>query len=86
MSRRKTKQVPKDDKFSIEHYPITKRYYPKYKGSYLQLSKSTGITTLIEPFLFAYADHGETVEEAKKIIELYKEQWNKVGVVNIPLD
>lgn len=30
-------------RFSIEYYPITDRYYPKYKNYYLSTDYNTGI-------------------------------------------
>lgn len=69
--------------FSVEFYPITKRYYPKYKRYYMATRYSTGIVELKEPFLFSYADYGNTEEEADEIIKKFKEQQLKENVVTI---
>lgn len=66
--------------FSIEYYPLTKRYYPKYKNDYLGVRANTGIIELMEDYLFSFADYGKTEDEAKKLIELFKEQRLKDNV------
>lgn len=66
--------------FAVEHYPETNRYYPVYKGKYLQVNWSTGIVDLMEPFLFAYASYGHTEADAWKIVDKYREQRLKVNV------
>lgn len=75
-------------KFTVEHYPLTKRYYPKYGDHFLQKDKQRGTIEKIEPFLFAFADYGLTEEEAIKLIDLFKEQRLKenVKVIEIPND
>ena len=69
--------------FSIEYYPITDRYYPKYKNYYLKTNYSTGIVEKKEAFLFSYAGYGRNEDEAKKLIEKFKEQWLKENVETI---
>ena len=69
--------------FSVEFYPLTNRYYPKYKNYYLKKQWTTGIIEKLEAFLFTYADYGATEEEANKIIELFKEQQLKENVITI---
>lgn len=76
----------KESLFSIEYYPITKRYYPKYRDYYLQVNTSTGIVEKMEPYLFTWADHGETEKEAYKLITMFKEQRLKENVITIPKD
>lgn len=78
----KDKPLSQSD-FSIEFYPITNRYYPKYKKKYLRKSYSTGIVESIDEFLFPYADHGKSEEEAYRIINLFKEQQLKENVITI---
>lgn len=81
--KRKKELKEKENVFSIEYYPLTERYYPKYKSYYLYLSTVTGIIEKKEPFLFAFASYGKTQEEAEKFIVLFKEQRLKEGVVVI---
>ena len=70
--------------FSIEHYPITKRYYPKYNDYYyLKVNELTGIIEKKDAYFFSHADYGETEEEAKELIEKFKEQQLKVNVKKI---
>lgn len=69
--------------FSIEYYPITNRYYPKYKGYYLGTNPLTGIIEKKEEYLFAFAEYGRNEQQAKKLIEKFKEQWLKVNVKTI---
>lgn len=78
-----TAPVAKRSHFLVEFYPITGRYYPKYKDLYLQRDWKTGIVITLKEFLFMYADYGETEEEADKIIELFKEQALKENVRTI---
>lgn len=72
--------------FSIEYYPITDRYYPKYKSFYLKTGYNTGIVEVKEPYLFAYAEYGSDEIEAMKIIERFKEQRLKENVKTIPVN
>lgn len=57
--------------FTIEHYPVTNKYYPKYKDKYLYLDYITGFYELKSERLMAYCEHGRTKQEALKIIEHY---------------
>ena len=70
----------------IEYYPITARYYPKYKSYYLRTRYSTGIVEELEDYLFAYADYGRNEYEAKKIIDEFKEQQLKENVKTIAVN
>lgn len=78
-----TKHEVKTSHFSIEFYPLTKRYYPKYRGDYLKKRYITGIVETLEPYLFSYADYGDTEEQADRIITEFKEQCLKENVVTI---
>lgn len=82
------KPTPKkqEPRFTIEHYPKSGRYYPKFGKGYIRKDHSTGIYELIDSYLFAYANYGRTEDEAKEIIERYKEDGLKVGIINIELD
>lgn len=78
-----TQPIVKRSYFSVEFYPLTGRYYPKYYDCYLQKECNTGIVKQLKGFLFAYADYGKTEEEADKIIEMFKEQRLKENVRTI---
>ena len=73
-------------KFTIEYYPKTRRYYPKYGDNYLRTRYMTGITEEVEDYLFAFADYSTTEKGAKRIIELFKEQQLKENVRTILVD
>lgn len=66
--------------FSIEHYPETGRFYPKYKKCYIKRNYDTGIYKELEPYFMGLADYGVTVAEADKILTLFKEQRLKENV------
>jgi len=72
-----------DPHCSVEHYPLTGRYYAKYKGDYLRKNKSTGIIELLEDYLFPYSNHFNSEEGAWELIELFKEHKLKVNVRTI---
>lgn len=85
---KKDKDIPSKIKndFSIEFYPLTNRYYPKYKEYYyLKKDYNTGIMEKREPYLFTYADYGKTQQEAEELITLFKEQQLKENVKTIQL-
>ena len=74
---------PKEDKpslFSIEFYPITNRYYPKYKHFYMGKNYSTGVIEPKEDYLFTYALFTKTEAEADDIIKIFKEQQLKENI------
>lgn len=77
----------KEDKniFSLEYYPITDRYYPKYKNYYLKTNYYTGIVETKEYYLFPYAEYSKTKHGAEEIIEKFKEQILKENVKTINL-
>lgn len=72
-----------DDLFSIEFYPLTERYYPKYKNYYLKKNFYTGIVELKDDYLFAYADYSISENGAWKIILKFKEHYLKENVITI---
>ena len=74
-----------EKKFSIEYYPISKRYYPKYGGNYLAGNNHTGIIEEKEPCFFMYAKNFSSVEECLPFIDLFKEQQLKKNVRTIKL-
>jgi len=76
-------KTKKRSKFSIEYYPITNAYYPKYKDRYLQKDYQTGIIKSLDDYLFMYANSFKTSLQAEKFIELFKEQQLKENVITI---
>lgn len=82
-SRNKDDQSEPKSKFSIEFYPLTGRYYPKYEDYYLRTQYGTGIMDLQESRYFMYADYGKTEQEADAIIAKFKEQRLKENVTTI---
>ena len=70
------------DNWSIEHYPETGRYYPRYKdGNYTKRDYNTGIYGFEDPYFFHYADYGKTEQEAWHIVDLVNEQQFKQNVI-----
>lgn len=80
-------QKPKSkyDDFSVEHYPETGLYYPKYKSSYLKKHFRTGIVDLIHGSWqgITYGDKFQTESEAWRHIDLFIEQRFKENVKTI---
>lgn len=77
------KPVVSGSYFSVEYYPLTKRYYPKYKDYYMIENYQTGIVEPKADYLFVYANYSDTEEGAEKIIEKFKEQQLKENVRTI---
>lgn len=77
---------PKSPKFFIEYYPESKRYYPKHGKYYLRKYNSTGIIEQKQPYFFMFAGWSDTEEGAKKMLQLYKEQWYKENVITTSVD
>lgn len=69
--------------FTVEFYPITKRYYPKYKEYYMRRNNYTGIIEPKGEHMFVWADYSETLEGAESLIEEFKEQQLKENVTVI---
>lgn len=67
------KEVKINTSFKIEHYPLSGRFYPKVDGYYIQKDTSTGIFVRRDEALFCLSDYGESIDEALKIINEYKE-------------
>ncbi len=66
--------------FTIEHYPITGKYFPKYGNQYMLERFQTGIIELVDEYLFAYADSYSSKERAEKDILMFKEQQLKENI------
>ena len=73
----------KSTNFSIEYYPLSERYYPKYKDSYLRTRAGTGIVIETSNDLFSLAEWFYTEQQAEHYIALFKEQAMKENVVTI---
>lgn len=54
--------------FTVEEYPHTKRYYPKYYESYFGRHPVTGKLIRLEPYLFEYAIYAKSETEADELI------------------
>ena len=70
----------KKEKFTIEYYPQTNKYFPKYGDKYLERIYPTGIVTTQKLHLIEYAKSFDTKEAAERFIELFKEQQLKENV------
>jgi len=72
--------------FSIEHYPLSNKYYPKYKKGYINRNYSTGILGIKDSFEWASVLYFSDEESARKIIEEFKEQEFKETVKTIKVE
>ena len=70
-----------DSDFTIEHYPESRKFYPKYKDLYLKTKYSTGIVQTENEMYYAQSTTDEI--GALRLIELYKEQKFKKNVATI---
>lgn len=70
--------------FTIEHYPLTGSYFPKYKEDYLTQDYSTGIVKIQPKRFFSYANSFQTEKGALEFIDKFKEHQLKVNVKIIP--
>ena len=79
------KSEPKDENrhFKIVHFPLSGKYYPQYKGYWLQKVYTTGVIRT-EDF-FPVVDGFKTEAEVRKFIELFKEhQLHKnIEIINV---
>ncbi len=76
-----SKPAYNESDFEIEHYPLSKIYYAKYKGKYLDTEHITGIIKLKGDFY--YCDQHGSIEDADKKIAKFKEQQFKENVIII---
>lgn len=74
------KRPEKKSVFTIEYYPMMRRHYPKCDGLFLSKNHN-GIIEKQAAHLMSVSDNFETEGEAQHLINLYKEQWEKVGVI-----
>ena len=67
------KEVKINTSFTIQHYPLSGRFYPKVDGFYIQKRISTGNFEKRDEELFCLAEFGKSLDEALEIIKEYKE-------------
>ena len=72
--------------YTIEHYPESEAYYPKYGDNYLKRDWQTGIVVEKEPLLFTWVDSYRKEDGAREIIKLHKEQFGKENIKTIKVD
>ena len=78
------KRVDKDgDLTCVEFHVLPKRYYPVYKNKYMRRDYGTRLLLPIGRHLFNYAHYCSTEEEAKAMIEDFKEQEKNDNVIII---
>lgn len=85
----KAEEVPEEEgdgmeeDFTIEHYPISGKYFPKYRGYYLYRNSTKGIYET--QTYMVYAVEHSTEDKCYETIALFKEQKLKVGMKVIPV-
>lgn len=67
--------------FTIEYYPFSNMYFPKFKGKYIQSQYPSMILKTTSDNLFA--DKAYTEKGAEEIIAKFKEQRLKQGILII---
>jgi hypothetical protein len=75
------KEEDYDPDFTIEHYPESQKYYPKYKKNYLKKDYHSGIVMVEERM--RWADSRIHEKDALRLIELFKEQKLKKNMKTI---
>ena len=78
------KKQYKSKDFKIEHYPESKKYYPTYKGKYLNVNPFTGIFELESDM--RWADSFKALDNAKRAIKRFKEQQFKENIKIISVE
>ena len=71
-------------KCEIEYYPFSDFYFPKYDGLYIHLGWPSGMLDLREDIL--YSEKFRTKESAKRVLDMYLEQRNKIGVIKMKVE
>ena len=74
--------VQKKSRFTIEHYPLTNRYYPKDEDYFLYRSPSSGCFERSPTMTFS--EYSNSIEGADKILSEYKElvHKNNINIIN----
>lgn len=72
-----------NSKCCVEFYPLSKRYYPVCSNKYLRKDYGTQLISPLGRHFFAYANYFSSEEEAKAMIEEYKEQLKNETMVEI---
>jgi hypothetical protein len=75
-----------ESKFTIAHYPITGRFYPKYKNKYIHKQSFSGLYDIWEWDTIEVATYSESEQGAMEIIRVFKEQYLKVGTKTIKVN
>lgn len=70
-------------RFTIEHYPLTRKYFVKYGDKYLRVNSMTGIVETVSEYLFTHAITCHDIERAEYLISMFKEQKLKENVITI---
>lgn len=63
--------------YTIEHYPISGRYYPKYDRYYMERNLWTKLIELRRDYRGSCVISTNNEEDSDKIISEFKEQWFK---------
>lgn len=80
LKNKKEAELSESD-FSIEHYPLTNRYFPKYKSGYMSTNPDTGYITTKNDLERVFSwDIKHSREDALNVIEKFKEQKFKLNV------
>lgn len=66
--------------FSVHHYPESGRFYPKAGWAFITKNDYNGLYERGNWDWPGYAEYGKTEAEAWRIIDLYREQRERVGV------
>lgn len=77
-----TEQI-KQPEFTIEFYPLTNKYFPKYLDYFLYKDSTTGIVDTTTLMVITYSFNSE--DKAKELINLFKEQSLKenIKIINV---
>jgi hypothetical protein len=80
--------VNKKAVFTVEYYPLSKKYFPLINNHYLQECDLTGNVTftVFNNIIYAWSTKCNTEREAWNIVNRYKEQHYKTNVVVIQED
>lgn len=77
------KREKENSKCCVEFHVLPKRYYPVYKNKYMRRDYGTQLIHPLGRHFVAYASYFSSEEEAKAMIEEYKEQLKNETMVEI---
>jgi hypothetical protein len=74
--------VQKKSRFTIEHYPLTNRYYPKDGNHFIYRSPISGCFE--RSATMALSEYSKTIEGADRILKEYRElvHKNNINIIN----